>query len=216
MNGVLQTLTALLVLILGRFSSSTQPNPKDMSINWTIGHNIELWAMRARSWYGNLLKVKVSTGCSCTTAWWLLHWGLNLKRVILFQKPDYSFTFFGHYSLFIPLFQYSLFITQLLRITLEFKYELFQWPLNNLFVNLAFNYVFFINNLATSLFQFRNLINLAGCQFNFYLIKSSTATRNICIKPAQKWCCCNSPAFRFGSRTFKRMGEGGGGDTTSA
>ena len=32
---------------------------------------------------------------------------------------------------------------------------------------------------------------------SFGLTKSSTATRNIAIKPAQKWRCCNSPAFRF-------------------
>ena len=32
---------------------------------------------------------------------------------------------------------------------------------------------------------------------SFGLIKSSTATRDIAIKPAQKWCCCNSSAFRF-------------------
>ena len=32
---------------------------------------------------------------------------------------------------------------------------------------------------------------------SFGLIKSSTATQNIAIKPAQKWCCCNSSAFRF-------------------
>ena len=32
---------------------------------------------------------------------------------------------------------------------------------------------------------------------SFGWIKSTTATRNVAIKPAPKWCCCNSPAFRF-------------------